>query len=628
MLGQGQARFLSSARGEPRHELSSPGDSHAVEPSRGAFLTRARRLFREPRAPRWIILLSLLLCAAALPTGMILDDSFHEVALQKGPVSVGSHEAPWNLFAFAKDPASVKRFMDQGVFPWWSDVNGGFSFLRPLASLTHWLDHQLWPSSMLLKHAHSLLWYGLLLGVVLLVYRRFGGSAVFPALALAIFAWDDARAMTVGWVANRSALMGLTFGFGSLLAHDSFRTEGKKRWLALALGLLAIGFFCAETTLQALGYLAAYALFREQGSLRKRLLSLVPYFVLMVAWRVLYTQLHYGSAQTDLYIDAGTDPLRFLQVALARMPVLLTAQFWGVFAETADMVKYASEPASKLVLWVCLIDTAVLIWLVSPLVRARSDVRFWAAGTLLATVPVCAVTPADRLLTGTGLGGAALVAILLIAASDRVGAFRGRVRGVVCAVLAVINLVIAPVLLPLRAHGLSYLNTYIARPEASLPDGPEVAHKTIILLNPATDEYGIYVPFHRRARGGVMPERFRWLANGDSELTVTRLDERSLKIRPQLGFLPPGSLWTVRSREKHSFVGETIELTGTRFEVTDVTPDGRPAEIVVRFEHPLESERYVWMQWDRLEYKPFVPPAPGKTVVVPRVDFETLLFGF
>lgn len=587
-------------------------------------LRLVRAWLERPRTPSLIIAVGLLLCAGALPTQQVLDDSFHDVALSEEPVSVGSREPVWNLFAFAKDPVAVAKFMDQGVFPWWSDVEGGFSFFRPLASLSLWLDHELWPHSMPLKHVHSLLWYGALCWVVLMLYRRFGPGASFASLALAVYAWDDARAMTVGWVANRSALMGLTFGFLALLAHDAFRKSGRPRALLAALGAIGGGLLCAETTLQALGYFVAYALFLDHGKLRHRLLALSPYAILVIVWRVLYVGFGYGAARTDLYIDAGVDPLRFLLLMLERMPLLLSAQFFGVFADLSDLLKYVEPAAADSVFPACVAALTLLGWLLWPLLRARADARFWASGMVMATVPVCAVNAADRLLTATGLGGAALLAIFLHAAFERTGPTRGRLGVVAAALLVLVNLVVAPVLLPVRAYALSYLHWYIAHAEESFPEGPEVAEKTIIVLNPPSDEFGIYVPFYRQARGGVMPERFRWLANADSELRVTRVDRHSLRVRPKRGFLPPGSLWTVRSREKRSFVGETIDLTGVRFQVTEVTSDGRPREVLVRFDHPLDSDRYVWLQWDTFDYKPFAPPEVGGTLTVPRADFKTL----
>ena len=90
---------------------------------------------------RWIIAISLALCAITIPTGLFLDDNFHAVALSDQLPAAIEHRAPWDGFAFAKDPVSILRMIDEGVFPCWSDPNARLAFFRPLTSLTLWLDY-------------------------------------------------------------------------------------------------------------------------------------------------------------------------------------------------------------------------------------------------------------------------------------------------------------------------------------------------------------------------------------------------------------------------------------------------------------------------------------------------------
>ena len=57
-------------------------------------------------------------------------------------------------------PSVNADLMDQGIIPWWSVADVRITFFRPLSTLTHWLDFQLWPESHEMMHVHSLLWYG------------------------------------------------------------------------------------------------------------------------------------------------------------------------------------------------------------------------------------------------------------------------------------------------------------------------------------------------------------------------------------------------------------------------------------------------------------------------------------
>ena len=73
-------------------------------------------------------------------------------------------------------------------------------------------------------------------------------------------------------------------------------------------------------------------------------------------------------------------------------------------------------------------------------------------------------------------------------------------------------------------------------------------------------------------------------------------------------------------------VGDTVTLSDLRFEVTRVTEDGRPAEVVVRFDKALDDPSLLWVRWDKHEYVPFEPPPVGASTVLPRVDPFSIMF--
>ena len=591
-------------------------------------ILRLRALLVQRNAVWAIIAASLLLCAPALVTGLILDDNFHAVALRDNLSTSGAKRAPWDAYTFAKSPAQVHQMIEESTFPWWSDPEARLSFFRPLSSLTLWVDHQLWPKSPVLMHMQSLAWFALLLVVVARVYRRFSASAFslgFAGLALLLYAVDDAHAMSVGWVANRAAVIALSCGFAALLAHDTWRNTGRTRYLVGSLSLMALAFGFGEAALQALAYVFAYAVCFDGGKKRARWKTLLPYAALFVVWHIGYELGGFGASRSALYIDPFADPVAFAKAVVTRMPVLLAAQFGGLSADLGDLLKYASPALTAWILPLAIGVVAVSAWLFYPL-WSRRDVRFWVVGTVLSTLPVCVLAPADRLLIATGLGGSALIAILLLSALDRARELRSRSRRFWAGTLAVIHLVIAPLLLPVQAYGLSFMESYIGRAERSIPDGAEIADKTVVLLNPPSDEFGIYMSYHRIVRGGVMPEHIRWIANGDTDLMLTRVDEHTLRVRPSEGFLPKGALWTLRTPNYRSQAGDTVALQGTQFTVTDVTADGRPAEVLVKFDKTIDSDELMWMRWNNRDgFEPFRVPAVGHSTLVPAADSKSVL---
>ena len=48
-----------------------------------------------------------------------------------------------------------------------------------------------------------------------------------------------------------------------------------------------------------------------------------------------------------------------------------------------------------------------------------------------------------------------------------------------------------------------------------------------------------------------------------------------------------------------------------------ITSDGRPREVVFRFDRPLEDPSLRWLHWDDGLYAPFTLPQPGETVSLP-----------
>jgi hypothetical protein len=594
----------------------------------GSRILRLRAWLAQPSAAWVIIAAALFLCAPALVTGIVLDDNFHAVALRSELSTPGTKRAPWDAFSFATTAANNRQLVDEGIFPWWSDLNARLAFFRPLASLTLWVDQNIWPDAPALMHMQSFLWYGLLLTVVAGIYRRFSARAFsfgFAGLALLLFAVDDAHAMTVGWIANRSALMALTFGFASLLAHDRWRTTSLKRHLLGELVLMALGLLCAEAAFQVTAYFVAYAVFLDRGSKRSRWRSLIPYAGLLFVWHSLYSMLGFGAAGSEMYIDPAHDPIAFIKATAVRLPLLLAAQFGGLSADLGDWLRYWAPSLSSWLLPLTLTIVAVAAWTFYPLWATRREVRFWAVGSLFSTVPVCAAMPADRLLMATGVGGSALVAILILAALDRVRELRSRTRSVFVWTMAIVNVAVAPLLLPVQAYALVYMDRYIDKAERTLPDGESIPSKTVVLLNPPTDEYGIYMLHHRRLRGAVMPKHLRWLASSASDLTLTRVDAYTVKVTPHGGFLPEGAFWTLRTRSYKSKVGDSVQLEGATYTVTAVTDDGRPAELSARFDKPIESDGFIWMRWSQKKgFVPFALPQPGQSMFVPAVTMDSV----
>jgi len=593
---------------------------------------RWRGYLAAPRARLVIAGIAVLLVAPSLRVGLVGDDLFHVLMLRPGTSVRGLPHGPLDLFRFATGQAAANRaLMDEGVFPWWADPQARLSFWRPLSSLTHWLDHRLFPDSPALMHAHNLLWYAALILIVGSTYRRLVARPWVAGLALLLYAVDHARGPTVGWIANRNALVALALALPALLSYDSACQRGD-RWAAVLGPLfLGLGLLAGETALTVVAYLVAYALFLDDGPRWSRVLRLAPHLGLVVIWRLAHLTLGHGADRSGLYFDPGRDPLRFGMAVVERLPALLLGAFALPFSDLWDVYPLVA-PAWRQPIWLLgLAVIGVLVALLRPLAARDRTIGFWSAGCLLSMLPVCAPFPNDRLLMGPSLGAMALVAKLLGAVADGTYPASGgaqRPVKVAAAVLVAVHLMLAPVLLPLRARAVALIDTRLRRADASIPAGDAITRQTLVLVNPPIDPFAGYFPIYRAALGRPAPRHFRWLATGVSELDIERVGANTLRVRPAGGYLASASQLMLRSPRHPLALGETIALTGVTFQVTALTRDGRPAEVEVRFAVPLDDPSLRFMQWDGADgYIPFEVPPPGRAVRVPAVDLGRALFG-
>ena len=573
-----------------------------------------------------IVILALLLASPALGTGLVADDFFHELMLNSDPGIAGIVHRPFDLFAFATgDVATNHRLMDEGVFPWWTDPTVALSFWRPLTCLTHMLDHWLWAESAALMHLQSLLWFALVLIGVASVYRRLLSPSWVAGLALLLYAVDDARGPAVAWVANRNALVSMALAIPALVFHDRWRRDGDRRARWLGPVMLAMGLLGGETAFAVAGYLVAYALCLDRGKVRERLLSLVPYAVVVLAWRILYAWTGHGVSGSGVYLDLGRDPVGFLRATAVRLPLLLSAAVLGPWAELWESLGLWAPGLQPWMLgWSVLVIAmfVLVVFVVLPVAKKDPVTRFFALGCVLASFPMCSTFAHDRLLMVPCLGSMAVVARVLASWAEAPRP-RGMLSTAAVAVLAIVHLVIGPLLLPVRAYAaVGESSRLLNHAYDSIPSDPSIAGRTVVLVNPPFDPFASYFPLVRQAEKKPRPHHLRWLATGATPLRIERMDEQTLLIEAKRGWLSTTSERMLRNPEKApAEVGSVVNLSDVTFEVVHVI-DRRPDVIRVRFAMPLGDARLVWLQWNRdtRGFIPFLPPPVGSSVEVDPVD--------
>jgi hypothetical protein len=278
-------------------------------------------------APLGSALLAVVLVLPALRAGLVGDDYFHRMILLGRGDWAASLNPTLDLFSFVPESQRA-HMMEVGALPWWSDPNLRIALARPLSALTHRADYALWPDNYPLHHLHSLLWFGLGVGLVAALYRRIHGATAAAGLAALFFAVEDAHAWPAAWVANRNALICLVCGTAVILLHLAWHRSRKRSHLLAALAAFAVGLGCGEATLGALAYVAAWQVTEERASWIARLAPLTPYALVVVIWRIVYERAGYGTLNSTLYVDPGSEPLRFLAALAERWPLMVAAQWF------------------------------------------------------------------------------------------------------------------------------------------------------------------------------------------------------------------------------------------------------------------------------------------------------------
>ena len=590
---------------------------------------RVQRLLSARWAPLIVFVVGMALAAPALTADFTADDHLHRLLVKDDPGVPGLASRPFDLFVFANgDAATTRAIIDAGMFPWWTDPNLRLAFLRPVSSATHALDHALWPDSAPAQLAHNLVWHALVLALVWLVFRRFMAARWIAVLALALFAFDDARGPVVGWIANRNSLVALAIALPALLAHDRWRRDGwtRGRWLGPL--VFAVSLLAGESAIALCAYLAAHALWLDKGTWRERALALAPYIVIVVVWRIVYAKLGYGVTGSGVYLDPGHDPAAFGVAACGRVPFLVLSALalpWSDFASF-----YAVIGVQGPMLVGALLGLGGMALGFARILYRDRVARFWGTGMVLAAIPIASTFPADRLLGFVSIGAMGLVAQLLAAALEQRellgdGKLR-RIGGMVLAIaLVLVNLVLSPPLLAMRSRSMVAVGKVLDRGDAGIPRDASITGKTVIAVNPPSDALAGYIQIMRASRGQPHPAHLVWFATATTEIRVTRTDDRTLRIAPRDGLLRFEIDQMMRDPKARPFAsGQTYPAPNITFEIEE-TSAGRPLVILARFAIPLDDPSLVWLVWTDRTYVPYAPPAVGVTDTIPAVDFLKLL---
>lgn len=522
-----------------------------------------------------------MLYLGTLDDGLLLDD----VAIYGGlRVARAGHPGAhwWDLYYLG---GFDERLRFSGRLPWWVAQGAQLHFFRPAAAASHYVDVLLWPDQVPLMHLQNLVWFAATGGAVAWLYRDALSSPTEVLVALAVFLLAYTHEWPVQWLAARNTAMATFFGVVSIA---SFRRWNHAWWCrVLALAGLGLSLLSSELGVSAVAFSASFEFMRSGEEKKGRWWRLGTTFGLVAAWRVAYILGGFGARGSGTYIDPGSAPFAFLEVAPERLLVELLA----LLGPPELLVDPAVPAAYRTVLWALVVATVVLV-----LFKARgNDLLPWSVGAAICLVLLVASVPQPRLLGFVVLGWAPLVARALAQAWSLGGRWR-----VLVPLAGVHQLVLGPLVVTGAFDSLRPTELVgLGAPGRGLGD---LGGRNLFLLNPPTYASAKMVEAVRDSEGLSMPA-FVWsLAIGD-HIDVTRSGCCTVVLRSEDGMFRERWAAMYRGPQVPFSEGDIVMTLGFTATVRKVSSGGRPMEVAFEMSGPLRSRQYVFAWWNGRDYE-------------------------
>ncbi len=381
--------------------------------------------------------------------------------------------------------------------------------------------------------------------------------------------------------------------------------------LCLILGLLS-----GESGLAVGAYLFSYTLFLDNGTFLRRFFAILPYGVIAGIWFYAYNRMGFGTFGSGMYIEPGQETLQFLIALLRRIPILIMGQF---AMPPAFFYIALPQPWHNIIWGWALFLLAMLVIVLYPLVKHNVTARFWALGMALSLIPICSTYPDNRLLFFVGIGAMGLLAQLITGLYENSEwLFSGKSWRVLTLALAnflfFIHLILAPILLPVATRFDKFFEPMVDRPANSLALRPDNPEQQVVLVNPPGAFFVYYTLIIRHVIGLPTSTFTRVLTTGDVPVKITSIDECTLEVHPEGGFMTAYQSYVVRGPAHPMGAGQRVELTGMVAEILSVTKDHRPQKVRYSFLKPLNDTSLKFLKWNGKEYERFWPPVIGESI--------------
>jgi len=548
---------------------------------------------RRFSASDWLFGLAML-CAIACHVPAVFApltiDDFAQRAMTHGGYPPGDR-GPFSLYDFVDD-TNRQELVDRGIFPWWTHPRMVARFLRPLSSLSLYLDYRIGPDTALWGHAENLLWWAAASATVYVLAARLFDRRV-ARIACFAFAACPCHAIPLIWVANRETFISQVLGIAGLLGYVAWRRRGRVRDGALSLALFALAMAAGEYSFCFAGYIAAFELVGTRDRLRRRVLGVLPFAIPAAGYLLVRAAFHYGARASGLYFDPFWDFASFIRGAIERFTVLLCTGWLG--ASVQPLV-----PPSTLVIAITLaIATPLIAAAIVHTFRAMSpsfrlDAAWILLGSVLSIFPVLAVVVSYRILGVPMIGISMIVALVISEAwfparpPEQRGL--GELVSLVAVGLAFIHLVLSSYRGFTAMQAIVSVNATMNRRVEWVRDHAKGKSEIVVLR---AETLGGLLPWMLCD----LPLQWRALSFEAGHVLVLRTGEQSLELvagPSPLFRMGAGQIFRPYGSPLH--VGDSIRVRGMTVTVVELEQDGAARRARFDFDRNLDDPSILWIK--------------------------------
>jgi hypothetical protein len=525
-----------------------------------------------------------------------------------------------------------------GALPWWTKEQAMLHLWRPVSSLTHWLDYQLWPDSKRWMQAHNGFWMFASFLLVALMFKRLLPSRPVFIIALLVYALDISVAPVVGWIAARNSFLVISFlALTLFFFHHSFTCI---KVYALAILCFILALLSAEAGIVVIAYLAAYVLFYPTSTLKQKIIRFLPFFLIMILWRWFYHAEGFGAFNIGQYIDPVRSPIIFMEQALRQFPILFIEMATGIDAvEVLTPAPYLYALSIGGWIFFC-----IFLFVVFRYAKQQGQLLFWFFAAIFSLMPGLLTYSSDpRVVIYAHIGFSVVVALLLVDVWKQyrlLPSWPGRLRLFCIAPLFFLHIVVQFIAMALMNYAV--LATNVLKPEVQYAQlyGFEKLIKpgdNVVIINHRDVFRLMYYPYIALLEEFPLPQTLRQINTAQTSMTVRKLSDNNYVIAPEGGFIfHPDDMQSLSPAQQQQAMlagrtikyatffhdgdyrfsaGDKMALPEMELVISKVDGNSRPMLVEMHL-HPGKNYRILYWDWPDRSYKILPEMTVGETFFI------------